>query len=160
MANRPGRIQNDTKKVLLVHKSDTDEQKRVVKHFRRALTSKASGSLKVEDVNVANGNDNVKDSSWLDGVNNIVLLCLTSETIPSLEQIINEKRYVQGNRLNRKVFSVSFGASLNAQWPPGGIQKENNRDFAFNFENVENLTPTDFKTSDRMTVLIAAMKGA
>jgi hypothetical protein len=25
---------------------------------------------------------------------------------------------------------------------------------------VENLTPTDFKTSDRMTVLIAAMKGA
>ncbi|CAB3980553.1 Hypothetical predicted protein [Paramuricea clavata] len=159
MNNRAGRIQNDTKMVLLVHKSDTDKQK-LVNYFRRALTSKASGSLKVEDVNVANGNDNVKDSSWLDEVNNIVLLCLTSETIPSLEQIIREKRYVQDGRLNRKVFSVSFGANLNAQWPPGGIQNENNRDFAFNFENVENLTPTDFKTSDRMTVLIAAMRGA
>ena len=160
----PGTVLNDTKKVLLVYKSDTKEQELIVRHFRDALTDKANGSVKVEkSVNLANGNgnDNVKDSSWLNEVNNIVLLCLTSEAISLLEQILREKRYVQDGRLNGKVFSVSFGASLNDQWPPGGIQKgsEHVRDFAFNFENVDSLKPKDFEKSARMTALVAAMQG-
>jgi hypothetical protein len=79
-----------------------------------------------------------------------------------LEQIIKEKQYVKNGRLNGKVFSVSFGESLNAQlWPPGGIQKgtEHARDFAFNLGSVDDLTPKNFEKSDRMTALVAAMKG-
>ena len=158
-----GRILKDTKKVLLVHMSDTKQQELIVRHFRDALTHSACGSVKVEmTVNIANEKDDVKNSSWLDGVNNVILLCLKSEAIALLEQIVREKKYVENDRLNGKVFSVSFGGSLNSQWPPGGMQKDTDhcRDFAFNFENVDSLTPKDFERSDRMTALVAAMKGS
>ena len=158
-----GRVLKDTKKVLLVHMSGTKQQELIVRHFRDALTHSACGSLKVEmTVNIANEKDNVKNSSWLDEVNNVILLCLTSEAIALLEQIIREKKYVKDDRLNEKVFSVSFGGSLNSHWPPAGMQKgtDHCRDFAFNFGNVDSLTPKDFETSDRMTALVAAIKGS
>ena len=158
----PGRNLRDTKKVLFVHQSKTKEQELVVRNFRDALTYKANGSVKVElIVNMADPSkkDTVKDSSWLDEVNNVILLCLKSEAISLMEQMIKEKNYVKDGLLNGKVFSVSFGQS--SQWPPEGIQKgtDHARDFAFEFENVDCLTPIDFESSDRMTALVAAIKG-
>ena len=160
----PGRILKDTKKVLFVHESKTKQQEIVVRNFRDALTHKANGSVKVEKiVNMANPSekDTVKDSPWLDEVNNVILLSLKSEAISLMEQMVKEKNYVKDGRLNGKVFSVSFGESLSSQWPPEGIQKgtDHARDFAFDFENVDCLTPKDFESSDRMTALVAAIKG-
>lgn len=157
-----GKTLQDTKKVLLIHKSDTSEQEIVVRHFRDALTHKANGSVKVDKtVNIARGKDNLKDSSWLNEINHVVLFCLTSDAIPLLEQIIREEKYVQGGRLNGKVFSVIFGESLSDQWPPEGISKgsDHARDFTFNFENVSKLTSKDFEQSEKMTALVAAMRG-
>ncbi|XP_028394672.1 uncharacterized protein LOC114518855 [Dendronephthya gigantea] len=157
-----GRIPKDTTYILLIHKS-TEEQERVVRHFRDALTSKASGKVRVKKiVNVSSPSceRDVKDSSWVDENESdiVVLLCLTAEAIPTLERIMRDKGYVR-NDLHQKVFSVSFGASL--EWPPAGIQRvaQNARDFAFNFENVDNLKPKDFEKSDTMLALLAAIKG-
>ena len=160
----PGKILRDTKKVLFFHQSKTKQEEVVVRNFRDALTHKANGSVKVEMiVNMANPSEKetAKDSQWLDEVNNVILLCLKSEAISLMKQMIKEKNYVKDSRLNGKVFSVSFGESLSSQWPPEGIQKgtDHARDFAFNFENVDCLTPKDFEGSDRMTALVAAIKG-
>ena len=157
-----GKTLQDTKKVLLAHKSETSEQEIAVRHFRDALTHKANGSVKVnKTVNIAKGKDSLKDSSWLDEINHVLLFCLTSDAIPLFEQIIREEKYVQDGRLNGKVFSVIFGESLSCEWPPKGISKgsDHARDFTFNFENVDTLTPKDFEQSDKMTALVAAMRG-
>jgi hypothetical protein len=163
-SQQPGRNLRDTKKVLLVHMSGTEQQVRVVRHFRDALTGKANGNVKVEKfANIANEDEiaTMNDSHWLDEVNNVVLLSLKSEAISPLRQIMREKNYVNDGRLHDKVFSVSFGKSFNDQWPKG-IQRrtEDARDFAFNFENVDQLTPNDFEKSEKMSALVAAIKGA
>jgi hypothetical protein len=156
-SQQPGRNLRDTKKVLLVHMSGTEKQVRVVRHFRDGLTAKANGSVRVEIAEIATMND----SHWLDEINNVVLLSLKSEAISPLRQIMREKNYVNDGRLHDKVFSVSFGKSFNDQWPKG-IQRrtEDARDFAFNFENVDQLTPNDFEKSEKMSALVAAIKGA
>lgn len=157
-----GKTLNDTKKILLLHKSDA-EQVKVVRNFRDALTSKANGSIRVTDfVNVADGSGFAKSLPWLEELNNVVLICLTSEAITQLEKIVRDKRFADENgHLHGKVFSVSFGENLSSEWPPQGLQKGSldARDFHFGFKDVVNLRPQDFERSDKMNALVAAIKG-
>lgn len=157
-----GKTLNDTKKILLLHKSDA-EQIKVVRNFRDALTSKASGSIRVTDfVNVAEGSGFAKSLPWLEELNNVVLICLTSEAIAQLEKIVRDKRFADENgHLHGKVFSVSFGENLSSEWPPQGLQNGSldARDFRFGFKDVGNLRPQDFERSDKMNALVAAIKG-
>lgn len=156
-----GKTQNTTKKILLLHKSDP-QQLKIVKHFRDALTAKANGSVHVKHfVNITKGGENSIRLSWLDELNNVVLICLTSEAIEQLEKIVREKRLAdERGHLHGKVFSVSFGERLTG-WPPEGLTNGSldARDFHFGFSNIERLRPQDFERSDVMSALVAAIKG-
>lgn len=157
-----GKTLNDTKKILLLHKSTADQLK-VVRNFRDALTSKANGGVRVTDfVNIADGNEIAKSLPWLDDLNNVVLICLTSDAIAQLAKIVLEKKFADENGyLHGKVFSISFGESLTTEWPPEGLQKGtlDARDFHFGFSDVNTLRPQDFERSDTMNALVAAIKG-
>lgn len=157
-----GKTLNDTKKILLLHKSNADQLK-VVRNFRDALTTKANGSIRVTDfINIADGNEIAKTLPWLDELNNVVLICLTSEAVAQLEKVVREKRFADDNgHLHGKVFSISFGESLAAEWPPKGLKKGSldARDFHFGFSDVNKLRPQDFERSDKMNALVAAIKG-
>lgn len=157
-----GKTLNNTKEILLIHKSNADQLK-VVRNFRDALTTKANGSVRVMDfVNIADGNEISKSLSWLEELNNVVLICLTSEAIHQLEKIVREKRFANANGyLHGKVFSISFGESLDSVWPPEGLKTGSldARDFHFGFSDVDKLRPQDFERSDKMNALIAAIKG-
>ena len=158
-----GKTLNDTKKILLLHKS-TDEQLKVVRNFRDALTTAAHGSIRVTTiVNIAEGkDDSLKGFSWLEELNNVVLICLTSEAIAQLEQIVRDKRLSDENgHLHGKVFSITFGESLASEWPPKGLQRGSldARDFHFGFSEVAKLRPQDFERSEKMNALVAAIKG-
>ena len=157
-----GKTLNNTKQVLLVHKS-SNEQVKAVRNFRDALTTVASGSIRVSSfVNVAEGTEKVKDLPWLDEVNNVLLICLTPEAITHLEEIVRNKRFADENGvLHGKVFSISFGRSLASKWPPKGMKSASSdaRNFCFEFPDVEKLKPQDFETSGKMQALVSAIKG-
>ena len=158
-----GKSWSDTKKILLLHKS-TDEQIKVVRNFRDALTAAANGSIRVTNiVNIAEGkDDSLKSFPWLEELNNVILICLTSEAIAQLEQIVRDKRLADENgRLHGKVFSITFGESLASEWPPKGLQRGSldARDFHFGFSEVAKLRPQDFERSVKMNSLVAAIKG-
>jgi len=154
-----GRTLNDTKKILLLHKS-TGEQLKAVRHFRDALTTAAHGSIRVtSDVNIADGeDDSLKGLPWLEELNNVLLICLTSEAIAHLETIVRDKGLTDENGyLHGKVFSVTFGGSLASEWPQSGSLDA--RDFHFGFSEVAKLRPQDFERSEKMNALVAAIKG-
>lgn len=157
-----GKTLSDTRKILLLHKSN-EEQLKVVRNFRDALTTAANGGIRVTNfVNIAEGKDDLKGLPWIEELNNVVLICLTSEAIAQLETILREKRFADENgHLHGKVFSVSFGESLASEWPPKGIDRGtlDARDFHFGFTNVEKLKPQDFEKSEKMNALVAAIKG-
>ena len=158
-----GKTLNDTKKILLLHKS-TGEQLKVVWNFRDALTTAANGSIRVANVvNIADGkDDSLKGLPWLEELNNVVLICLTSEAIAQLEKIVLDKRLAdETGHLHEKVFSISFGESLASEWPPKGLQRRSldARDFHFGFSEVTKLKPQDFERSEKMNALVAAIKG-
>lgn len=158
-----GKTLSYTKKILLLHKS-TDEQLKVVRNFRDALTTAAHGSIRVtNDVNIAEGkDDSLKGLPWLEELNNVVLICLTSEAIAQLEKILRDKRLADENgRLHGKVFSITFGESLASEWPSKGLQRGSldARDFHFGFSEVLKLRPQDFERSEKMNALVAAIKG-
>jgi len=158
-----GKTLSDTKKIFLLHKS-TGEQLKVVRNFRDALTTAAHGSIRVaNDVNIADGkDDSLKDLPWLEELNNVVLICLTSEAIAQLEKIVRDKGFADENgHLHGKVFSISFGGSLASEWPPTGLQRGSldARDFHFGFSEVAKLKPQDFERSEKMNALVAAIKG-
>lgn len=158
-----GNTLSDTKKILLLHKS-TDEQLKVVRNFRDALTTAAHGSIRVTNVvNIAEGKDDLlKGLPWLEELNNVVLICLTSETIAHLEKVVQDNRLADENgHLHGKVFSISFGESLSSEWPPKGFQRGSldARDFHFGFSDVAKLKPHDFERSEKMNALVAAIKG-
>lgn len=77
-----GKTLSDTKKILLLHKSG-EEQLKVVKNFRDALTIAANGGIRViNSVNIDEGTDNFEGLPWLElELNNVILICLTSEAI-------------------------------------------------------------------------------
>ena len=158
-----GRTLSNTKKILLLHKSN-DEQLKEVRNFRDALTTAAHGSIRVANVvNIADGkNDSLKGLPWLEELNNVLLICLTSEAITQLEKIVCDKRLADENgHLHGKVFSISFGESLASEWPPKGLQRGSRdaRDFHFGFSEVAKLKPQDFERSEKMNALVAAIKG-
>lgn len=157
-----GKLLDDTKKILLLHKSN-DEQLKIVRHFRDALTAKANGGVRVSVfVNIADENEIPISLPWLEELNNIVLICLTSETIAQLGKIVREKRFADEHGiLHGKVFTVTFGESLASEWPPKGLKKGSSdaRDFHFGFSDVNKLRPQDFDRSDQMNALVAAIKG-
>lgn len=92
---------------------------------------------------------------------NVVLLCLTAETIEQFQSIILEKEFAnQNGQLHSKVFSITFGDSLASLWPPKGLKKGSTdlRDFHFGFSDVDKLRPEDFENSPRLNSLVAAIK--
>ena len=156
-----GKTLSDTKKILLLHKSGEEQ---LVKNFRDALTIAANGGIRViNSVNIDEGTDNFEGLPWLElELNNVILICLTSEAIVQLETILREKRLADENgHLHGKVFSVSFGENMSSEWPPKGIKRStlDARDFYFGFANVEKLLPKDFEKSEKMNALVAAIKG-
>ena len=133
-------------------------------HFRDALTTAANGSIRVVNVvNIADGEeDSFKGLPWLEELNNVVLICLTSEAIAQLEKIVRDKRLAdERGHLHGKVFSISFGESLASEWPPKGLQRGSldARDFYFGFSDVAKLKPQDFERSEEMNALVAAING-
>ena len=156
-----GKLLIDTKKVLLLHNSDS-AQLQVVRNFRDALIGKTEGTVHVTDfVNIADENKIPKSLEWLDDSNNIVLICLTSEAVEQFQKIVQEKRFADENgRLHPKVFTISFGEKVTSKWPPKGLKKGSSdlRDFNFGFSDLETIRPHDFERSPRLNSLIAAMK--
>ncbi|XP_028412442.1 uncharacterized protein LOC114535270 [Dendronephthya gigantea] len=155
-------LMEDTKYVLLIHKSDTEKKEEIVENFQDAIQDKAKGSVEfVENVNINKENykSKLKDASWLDKTNNVVLISLTSEAIPAIKRTCEERGYVNDGVVHKKVFTVSFGPSLDSQWPPQGVLNaaEDARHFAFEFEDVENITFSDFVNSGKIKGLIGAI---
>ena len=152
-----------TKRILLLHKSNA-VQLRVVENFLDAFITKTEGTVDVPNVvNIADETKIPKSLEWLDEKNNIVLICLTAESIESFKKIVADKGFAdQNGHLHSKVFTVSFGGNVTSKWPPVGMKSgsKNLRDFHFGFSNVENLRPRDFMNSLRLNSLIAAIKGA
>ena len=151
---------SDTKKILLLHNSN-EAQLQAVRNFRDALIAKANGNFDVTNfVNIADGNEIPKNLAWLDELNNVVIICLTFESIEHYRRIILEKQFADENgQLHPKVFSITFGESLASQWPPKGLKKGSRdlRDFYFGFSDVDNLQLQNFKKSLRIDSLIAAI---
>ena len=151
----------DTKNILLLHRSNA-AQLEVVYNFRDALIGRTEGTVDVIDfVNIADGTNPQKNLEWLDEFNNIVLICLTSESIEDFRRIVIERGFAdQNGQLHPKVFTVAFGEKLTSVWPPKGLKKGSTdlRDFHFEFSSVGNLQQQDFEKSLRLNSLIAAMK--
>ena len=151
------------KSILLLHKSNA-MQLNIVRYFRKGLIAKTEGTIEVTNfVNIADANEIPKSLAWLNELHNVVLICLTTESIDDFKRIISNKGFTDENGyLHPKVFSVTFGESLAAHWPPKGLKKGSKdlRDFHFGFPDVEKITPQDFERSSRMNSLIAAIKGA
>ena len=149
------------KRIVFLHNSDT-VQSEVVENFYDALGIKTAGTLHVTNfINIANGTEIPKGRAWLDELNNVVLICLTSESIEHFTKIMFQKGFAdQNGQLHSKVFSVTFGESLTSKWPSNGLKKGSTdlRDFHFGFSDVENIRQQDFERSPRMNSLIAAIK--
>lgn len=148
------------KDVLFLHKSNA-AQLRVVRNFHDALTTNTEGTVHVTNfVNVAEGKQVPKTLAWLNELNSVVLICITSDSIELFRNIIVEKGFAdQNGYLHPKVFSVTFGEKL-TEWPPKGLKKgaTDLRDFHFGFSDVEKIRPQDFGKSFRLNSLIAAIK--
>lgn len=149
------------KKILLLHKSNS-EQLKVVRNFRHGLNAKANGTVRVTNfVNVADGVEIPKNLSWLNELNNVVLICLTPEAIEQFQGIIMKKGFADENgHLHEKVFTICFGEGLASLWPPKGLNRSSKdlRDFHFGFSDSEKLQPLDFEKSPRLKSLIAAIR--
>lgn len=153
----------ETKNILLLHKSNAS-QSEVVENFLDALDSKTQGTINVTNfVNITNESKVPKTLAWLNQLNNVVLICLTPESINDFRRIILEKGFSdQSGNLHSKVFTISFGEKLTAEWPPKGLIKGSKdlRDFHFGFTDVHRLRQQDFEKSLRLNSLIVAIKGA
>ena len=151
-------MQNTRKNVFLLHPYPSGSS--VAGNFRDALTTKASGSIRVTHFASIYDDKAMQTLTleWLDQVNNILLICLTSESIPRVEQIIREKQLAdESGTLHEKLFTVSFGG-----WPPDGLHRGGSleeRDFYFGFPDPENVQPQAFERSSTMAALVAAIVG-
>lgn len=151
-------MQNTKKNVFLLHPNPLESL--VVRNFKNALTMKANGRIHV--THCASICDDTAMQAltleWLDQVNNVLLICLTSESIPRVEQIIRAKRLAdESGTLHEKLFTVSFGG-----WPPDGLHRGGSleeRDFYFGFPDPENVRPQAFERSPTMAALVAAIVG-
>lgn len=149
------------KELLILHKSNAGQLK-VARNFRNALTMKAKGSVVVMDfINIANGNSIPHSLASLEKLNNVILICLTSESVEQFKSLILEKGFAdQNGHLHDKVFTVSFGNKLDLEWPPKGLKQVSTdlRDFHFGFSDVENIRGQDFERSLRMDSLLASIR--
>lgn len=144
--------------VLLIHHSQTKAQENAVRHFRDCLKQAALGSIKlVKTVNVADqpDHDKLEDVSWLNTLNNVILIRLTPEDIPSLVNLVQQKGYLdENNYLHGRVIAVAFGKSLPSGWPPSGAKRESLdlKDFCLGLENEDD----EFEDS-KMSSLVGAI---
>lgn len=108
------------KHIVLVHHSTSKEEKNQVRSFKDALVQAAPGSIKIAKAfNIAEGTLDLSDVTWLEDLNNIILIRLTPEGIDSIKDVAIRKKYLDGNnKLHGRVLSVSFGDSLPSGWPP------------------------------------------
>ena len=154
-------MQNTKKNVFLLHPYPLGSL--VVTNFKSALTTKANGRIHVTHC-VSIYDDTALQAltlEWLNQVNNVLLICLTSESIPRVAQIIREKRLAdESGMLDKKLFTVSYGERLPG-WPPEGLHtgSSEKRDFYFGFPDPENVPKKDFETSPTMAALVAAIVG-
>ena len=129
------------KNIFLLHNSNS-EQYEIVEQFHDALPS---GSVDVKNfVNVADGGD-LKPLSleWLNRLNNVLLIHLTSETIEEMGEIIRQRDLAdKDGYLHEKLFTVTFGEKLTG-WPPQQLKRRSSaaRDFYFRFPDPES-SPT------------------
>lgn len=154
-------MQNTKKNVFLLHPYPLGSL--VVTNFKSALTTKANGRIHVTHC-VSIYDDTAMQAltlEWLNQVNNVLLICLTSESIPRVEQIIREKQLAdESGELHEKLFTVSFGKRLPG-WPPEGLHRGalEERDFYFGFPDPERVRPQEFERSPTMAALVAAIVG-
>lgn len=159
--NLQDEIISHVKDVLLLHNSNAAQSK-VTRNFRNAFNTKAKQTVFVTDsINIADGNSIPHSRTWLEQINNVVLICLTYESIEQFQKLIYEQGFAdQDGHLHDKVFTVTFGGSLTSVWPPKGLKKGSRdlKDFYFGFSDVENISPHDFERSLRMDSLIASIR--
>lgn len=151
----------DTKNILLLHKSNA-AQLEAVCNFRDALIGRTEGTIDVTDfANIADGTNTQKNLQWLDEFNNVVLICLTPESMKDFQRIVIEKGFAdQNGTLHAKVFTVTFGENLASVWPPKGLKKGSKdlRDFNFGFSDVDKVRLQHFERSATLNSLAAAIK--
>lgn len=134
-----------------------------MRYFRDALLVKANGQIRVTHFASIYDGTGMQDLTleWLNQVNNVLLICLTSESIPQVAQIIRAKRLAdEEGTLHEKLFTVSFGERL-PEWPPEGLHRGSSeeKDFYFGFPDPESLLPRDFEASPTMAALVIAILG-
>ena len=134
-----------------------------MRYFRDALLVKANGEIRVTHFASMCDEAEMKDLTleWLNQVNNVLLICLTYESIPKVAEIILAKRHAdESGELNEKLFTVSFGERLPG-WPPKGLHRGSSekRDFSFGFHDPWRARPQDFESSPTMAALVSAIKG-
>ena len=149
----------DFKRVLLLHKSADNDVKQTVKHFRLALEQGASGGVDVKDHNVETKGP-IKDFSWLEDWNNVVVICLSPEILKSLAAVVRDKRFADENgHLHANIISVSFGKGDSTTWPPDGCARPHGdeKDFCFDFED-KVISPSKFEGA-KLNSIIATIIG-
>ena len=155
---------NNVKYTLLLHKSSPSQIK-TVRNFRDALVQVANGEVKItKNINLANEDamKDVRDLSWLEDLNNVVIICLSPEIVDTLAGVLRDKRFADENgHLHAKVLAVSFGKSTPAGWPPSGVSRPTveKKDFCFGFEDGAVITPKEFEGAT-LNSLINTIMGA
>ena len=150
------------KRVLLLHKSGQPNQVKTVRNFRDALVQEANGEVKVaKTINLEDENavKNVLSLSWLDELNNVVVICLSEEIINSLGGVLRDKRLADENgHLHAKIVAVSFGKKAPAGWPPQGFSRPtvDKKDFCFGFDDGVVVSPKEFEGA-KLNALIATI---
>ncbi|XP_032235717.1 uncharacterized protein LOC116617264 isoform X2 [Nematostella vectensis] len=169
-ANSQAQSQNQTsshersidgvRRILLVHNSSTNEELQSVKNFRDALVQAAPGSIKIDKlVNIAEKSENFQGVTWLEKLNNVILIRLSTEHVQKIADTLRKNNLVDENdHLHGKVMGISFGKELPAGWPPSGSNRreQDQRDFVFGLEDENNAKAKDF-TGAKLNSLVAAI---
>lgn len=155
-----GNVQSKVKHVLLLYKAEADDKQQLdlVDAFHRALVNAGLPHIDIKHkVNIAQVEpSSIEDLDWLNQVNNVILIRLSSDIIADLEKIVRDKHFVDDDGvLHDKLVAVSFGKELPAGWPPKGTQRRTReqKDFWFGFENESALSRKDFKSDSAKKVL-------
>ena len=156
-----GNVQSKVKHVLLLYKADAKDKQQLdlVDAFQRALVNAGLPHIDVEyKVNISQVEpSSIQDlDQWLDQVNSVILIRLSTDILADLERIIRDKHFVDnGGVLHDKILGVSFGKDIPAGWPPKEMERRTRakKDFCFGFEDESALSRKDFKSDSAKKTL-------
>lgn len=162
-----GKVQSKVKRVLLLYKADVNNKQQldIIDAFRDELVNAGLPLIKIkEKVNLStvNASSMSQDLEWLNEINNIILIRLSSDAIEDVEKIMRAKNFVNGGSLlHNKILTVSFGKTTPPGWPPSGIKRSeggDQKDFCFKFEDECTVTADDFESTGAKKTLNSIVK--